>query len=143
MNNIIQNALQTPDGTIIISRNVHDYAEHDGYFVDGGHDYCRYGFLPGCEDKYTPLFLFENDTFEKKKNNLVWGTYGKDGNQPLKWVKFIDCTDEHLEAILKHKNLTLKPLYKKVIKSIQLDRLLILRKEKINKIIDNVQSIPR
>lgn len=29
-----------------------------------------------------------------------WGTYGKSGKEPLKWVKLIDCETEHLEAIL-------------------------------------------
>lgn len=30
-----------------------------------------------------------------------WGTYGKGGKEPLKWVKLIDCETEHLEAILR------------------------------------------
>ena len=38
-NKIIQNAIQTPDGTIILSRSVHDYQTYDGYMVDGGNDY--------------------------------------------------------------------------------------------------------
>lgn len=29
-----------------------------------------------------------------------WGTRGKDGKDPVKFVKLIDCEDEHLEAIL-------------------------------------------
>jgi hypothetical protein len=29
-----------------------------------------------------------------------WGTFGKSGKEPLKYVKLIDCSTEHLEAIL-------------------------------------------
>ncbi len=31
----------------------------------------------------------------------VWGTYGKSGQEPLKWVRLMDCSTEHLEAILR------------------------------------------
>ena len=31
---------------------------------------------------------------------LMWGTYGKEGNQPLRWVQLDNCSDEHLQAIL-------------------------------------------
>jgi hypothetical protein len=31
---------------------------------------------------------------------LEWGTYGKSGKEPLKWVRLIDCSTEHLKAIL-------------------------------------------
>jgi len=135
MNKIIQNALQTPDGTIIISRDVHDYQSHEEYFVDGGHEYIRYGYPFGGMYNFIPLFLYENDSFEKKKNNLVWGTYGKSGKEPLKWVKFINCNTQHLENILKIK---IPPLYVEVIESILLDR---NRIKKLNKIIQNVQHI--
>ena len=30
-----------------------------------------------------------------------WGTCGKDGKQPLEYVRLVDCDDEHLKAILK------------------------------------------
>lgn len=43
---LIYNAVRTPDGTILESRHVHDYATHldangDEYMVDGGFDYLR------------------------------------------------------------------------------------------------------
>ena len=31
---------------------------------------------------------------------FTWGTYGKDGKQPLKRVKLADMSDAHIEAIL-------------------------------------------
>lgn len=135
MNNIIQNALQTPDGTIIISRDVHDYQSYQGYFVDGGHEYIRYGYPDGCMYDFIPLFVYEDDSFEKKKNNLIWGTYGKEGKDPLKWLRFIDCNTEHLNNILKIK---IAPLYAEVIESILIDR---FRIKKLKKILNNVQPI--
>ena len=33
---------------------------------------------------------------------MIWGTYGVDGDEPLKWVKLVDCTSEHLKAILEN-----------------------------------------
>lgn len=33
-------------------------------------------------------------------DEMMWGTYGKSGNEPLRWVRLVDCSTEHLEAIL-------------------------------------------
>lgn len=125
----------TPDGTIIHSRDVHDYQEHDGYTVDGGNEYAKYSYPPGCENKFEPLFLYENDDFDTKKEKLLWGTYGKDGKQPFKWVKLINCEDDHLKALLK---LHISDLYKNVIDTILEDRITEFRKQKLKKIIKNV-----
>ena len=135
MDKLIQNAMITPDGVILNSCNQHDYREHNGYFVDGGLEYTRYGCPADCKDKFEPLFLYENDDFQIKKNKLVWGTFGKDGKQQLKWVKLIDCEDDHLKAVLK---IRIPDLYKDVINSILEDRIIIMRAKKLNKILKNV-----
>lgn len=132
---LIQNALRTPDGTIIVSQHVHDYQEHEGYMVDGGLEYSRIGWPDGGQHKYEPLFLYENDDFDLKKECLVWGTRGKDGKQPLKWVRFVDCDDEHLKNILK---IHVSGLYTKVINVILEERVLKFRKQKLEKILKNV-----
>ena len=132
---LIQNAIMTPDGTIIHSREVHDYQEYDGYSVDGGNEYSRYGYPDGCQNKFEPLFLYENDDFDTKKEKILWGTYGKDGKQPFKWVKLINCEDDHLKAILK---IHISDLYKDIINSILEDRINEFRKQKLKKILKNV-----
>jgi len=38
--------------------------------------------------------------FSPSLEGLLWGTYGKFGTSPLKWVKLEDCKSEHLQAIL-------------------------------------------
>lgn len=34
------------------------------------------------------------------KKVATWGTFGKDGIDPLKYVRLMDCSTEHLQAIL-------------------------------------------
>jgi hypothetical protein len=131
MNKLLQNAMMTPDGVILNSCNQHDYREHNGYFVDGGLEYARYGCPTDCKDKFEPLFLYDNDDFLTIKEKLVWGTFGKDGKQQLKWVKFIDCEDDHLKAIL---NIKISDLYKDVINTILEERKITLRIKKIKKL---------
>lgn len=53
----------------------------------------------GLDECGEPCFINTND-YQEAKRNYVWGTYGKGGNDPLKWKKLVDCTDEHLQAIL-------------------------------------------
>lgn len=38
---------------------------------------------------------------KKALEKAVWGTYGKSGRDPLKWVRIGDCSTEHLGAILR------------------------------------------
>jgi hypothetical protein len=36
------------------------------------------------------------------RENLKWGTYGKDGKQPLTYVSLKDMSDEHIKAVLEN-----------------------------------------
>lgn len=58
--------------------------------------------------------------FSVLKNHLRWGTRGKDGTDPLTYVRLIDCSTEHLRAILATQYPS--PDYKMVIRSIIEDR---------------------
>jgi hypothetical protein len=40
------------------------------------------------------------DSIEEKMNNFIWGTYGKDGKSPLKYVLLKNCETDHLQNIL-------------------------------------------
>ena len=47
------------------------------------------------EDEYP-----DTDDFNYLVSNAIWGTRGKCGTDPLKYVHLIDCEKEHLENIL-------------------------------------------
>ena len=55
-----------------------------------------------------------------EEEDLLWGTYGKNGDQPLRWVRLGDCETAHLEAILRTQNP--QPLYSVAICHILQDR---------------------
>lgn len=60
-------------------------------------------------------------TLEELKPIARWGTYGKDGNKPLRWVRLINCSTAHLNAILRTQPLA-GSLYLEIIQSILADR---------------------
>jgi len=38
--------------------------------------------------------------FESAVKLAEWGTYGVDGKQPLKYVRLVDCSTDHLKKII-------------------------------------------
>jgi len=61
-------------------------------------------------------YLIENG-FVKPEKILLWGTYGKDGKQPLKYIPLDDMDSGHIEAVLKtQKNNTFKPLMESILR---------------------------
>ena len=104
---LILNRIKTPDGTVLTSYHTHDFVTHTDkngqiYGVDGGTSYARrIGNTNECED----LTVWVNETdmnseFQKIRENLHWGTRGKNGDQPLRWVKLREMSDGHLDSIV-------------------------------------------
>jgi hypothetical protein len=54
-------------------------------------------------------------------HTLPWGTFGKEGKGPLRWVKLGDCSTEHLRAILRTQP-QITEIYRTGIKQILKDR---------------------
>ena len=134
MSNLIQNAIRIKEYDIILwSRRTYDYEEYKGYSVDGGTDY---SLISIPEDKtlddIESLEIYDDEPIESMMKKLLWGTYGKDGNQPLKYVKLFECDDDHLNNILKGQHISL--YYKNTINYILEYRRLQTRKNKILKI---------
>jgi len=134
MSNLIQNAIRIKEYDIILwSRTTHDYEEYKGYSVDGGTDY---SLISIPEDKtlddIESLEIYDDEPIESMMKKLLWGTYGKDGNQPLKYVKLFECETDHLHNILKSQRIS--DYYKSVINYILEYRRLQTRKNKILKI---------
>ena len=103
MNNktIIYNAIRTPDGTVLESNHRHDYKEHvdangKTYMIDGGNDYIR------CSANGDEVFLtvYLEDGHDKVREYMKWGTRGKDGKQPLRYVALKDMDTDHIQACL-------------------------------------------
>ena len=102
MNNLIYNAIRTPDGTILESRSVHDFVGHTDangkfYAADGGLEYLK----RSGDNDYEELSLTLDDGFSKIRERVRWGTYGPKGNRPMKLVKIKDLSTEHIQNILK------------------------------------------
>ena len=110
MKRLIYNAIRTPDGTILTSRNRHDFKEYTDangktYMVDGGLEYIRrYVVTPDAEE----LSVHLEDGIEHYRNFVEWGTYGKTGTEPLHFVKLCNMSNAHIEAIL-NDNLRIHP----------------------------------
>ena len=104
MKKVIQNALETPDGTILISGGRHDFKTYIDtltgveYMVDGGYDYIRRNSTIPKEE----LSLFEEDTFETIREKLLRGGRGINGDEPLTYVRLKDLNPEWLENLIKY-----------------------------------------
>lgn len=56
------------------------------------------------------------------KNTAIWGTYGINSDQPLRWKRLVDCDTDHLQNILCTQKHVYGTVYEKYIRSILSDR---------------------
>ena len=99
---LIYNAIRTPDGTILESTSRHDYRDYidangKSYMIDGGRDYCR---RSANGDEEVLSIDYDKNNHEQNRTYLKWGTYGVDGDQPLRRITIKDMDTEHIEAVL-------------------------------------------
>lgn len=108
---ILRNSLRCPDGTELISRHRHDYVEHTDangkvYMVDGGTDYLKRS--ANGDEIDTSIVVSDTDYKENiVRENLMWGTYGKYGTGPLRYVALKDMETEHIRAVLETQRIEL------------------------------------
>ncbi len=100
---LVANMIRTPDGTILQSKHQHDYVTYvdkNGleYMVDGGLAYRRRNVHEDAP--YEELSLYSHDDHSLIREHFHWGTRGRDGKQPLKWVALKDLETDHIEAII-------------------------------------------
>ena len=100
---IVSNRIRTPDGTILESMHRHDYVTYvdkngKEYMVDGGLDYLRRNVHDDAP--YEEMSVYDDAPHVEIREVFKWGTRGKDGRQPLKFVPLKDLTTEHIDAIL-------------------------------------------
>lgn len=102
---IILNAMRTPDGTVLNSIHRHDYITHEDengkvYMLDGGRDYVRCS-AHGDEVLMT---LYADEPHSVQRWVLTWGTYGKNGDQPLQRKPIALMDTDHLNKVLEDCN---------------------------------------
>lgn len=99
---IIYNAIRTPDGTILESRHVYDYKTHtdkngEMYVVDGGLEYLR----RSCNDHpLEELSVYLEDGHRVVREVATLGSYGKNGDEQLKYIPIKDMSEEHIQNCL-------------------------------------------
>jgi hypothetical protein len=90
-------------GDVLISRHRHDYVMctcDNKSMLDGGTDYQRYGGVDlDLLDLSGTVYL--TDGFEKCRVVPIWGSYGKDGTEPVKYMSVAEMETEHLGAIIR------------------------------------------
>ena len=102
---LIRNSIQTPDGTTLVSRGRHDFVSYTdangkGYMVDGGLEYLR----RSANDDQINLDLYDDEPHDVQRDVVLWGTYGKNGDQPLSYISVGAMEIAHLEAVLRECN---------------------------------------
>ena len=86
---------------VLVSHHRHDYKTcgcDNQTMVDGGTAYQRYGGLD--LKKVKPFLVHDDDTYEEVRKYAERGGRGKDGTEPLTWVKLKDMDEDWLYAIL-------------------------------------------
>ena len=84
-------------GEEIESRHRHDYKECKckSIFVDGGLSYIRRNSNPQIDTSLT-----DDNTFLEIREGFSWGSYGRNGDEDLHYIKLKDLTEEHIINIL-------------------------------------------
>ena len=103
MRKLILSRIRTPDGTILTSKNQHDFRSHrdtitgELYFTDGGSSYIRRSIN---DIPYEDISLYSDDDFEILRENITWGTFGKNGDGELKYKSISNMSSNHIKSIL-------------------------------------------
>ena len=103
---LVYNAIQTPDGTILESNSRHDYNQHfdkNGklYIIDGGLAYVR----RSANGDEISLAIYSDESFDKVRQFAFRTGYGKPGNSDygtFRITRFKDMTDNHLKGAIEY-----------------------------------------
>lgn len=102
-------------GEELESRHRHDYRTcncEQQTMVDGGIDYGRYGGVN--LDLVELCYVYDDEPHEKLRNVATWGTFGKTGEDPLRFVRIAEMSNDHIDAILTKFKGNVHPTYKKL-----------------------------
>lgn len=98
----LANAIITPDGTILQSNHRWDYKEHTDkngftYMIDGGIDF---SIRLSSDVKATRIVITSDHNHTLIREWFSWGSYGRNGDEPLHWIKLKDMTTEHVKNVI-------------------------------------------
>lgn len=99
---LLLSRIQTPDGTFICSRSMHDLSEYTDangqhYGIEGGLAYQKVLY---DKNDYIDASIYTTDDFTIIRENILWDSYGVDGDEELKQIKIKDLELDHIENIL-------------------------------------------
>lgn len=102
---LLVNRIQTPDGTVLISRFTHDFVSYtdangEEYFIDGGMDYTRTSVN---KEPAKLLCLYDTDMkylFEEIRKYVYRGTFDENGERI--WKPICELSNNHLDNIIKY-----------------------------------------
>ena len=102
MRKLVLNRIRTPDQTVLTSRNRHDFVSHKDkngelYYTDGGLSYLKRSVN---NEPYEDLSLYSTDSFEKLREGIEWGNYGKNGDEPFQYKSISNMSTKHINAVL-------------------------------------------
>lgn len=101
---VLVSGMICPDGTVLYSRHRHDYKEHvdaitgEWMMIDGGVDYVK-SSVNNIRAEY--ISLTTESPHMEIREHFGWGSYGKDGTEPLHEILLKDMEDSHIEAVLR------------------------------------------
>ena len=119
MRKLVLNRIRTPDQTVLTSRNRHDFVSHKDkngelYYTDGGLSYLKRSVN---KEPYEDLSLYSDDPFEILRENITWGSRGKNGDEELHYKPISNMSNNHINSILSQYKLVdyLKEVFEKEI----------------------------
>lgn len=101
---LVYNALQTPDGTILESLYRNDYKGHKDsktgklYIVDGGLDYLK----RSCNGDETDLSVYSDEPHEKVRKYAYRSGYGKNGDEDFQITRICSMNNEYLDKAIEY-----------------------------------------
>lgn len=103
---MIANMWETPDGTILWSRHVHDcvfYEDANGfrYMVDGGNEY--YHLSESKEQPMKNRCVFNDEPWDIQRQFILRGTFDQDDNRV--WVPLCRLSNGHIDSLVADDNI--------------------------------------
>lgn len=108
---LIQNAIYIPAlDEYLVSSHRHDFKSvtlpnGKTVSVDGGLDYIKRGFAERSD--FVDWSLSDKDSLQEIIEKLLWGSYGKKGDQPVTFKPISMLDRDHLKSILDNVPVTL------------------------------------